>query len=333
MQTLDPFLFSLLVCPRDKSELQLGETGLVCEHGHTYPVVDGVPVMLLEEADATLAVCGKSMQLVKEGHLPGPLDYARGSAEIDSFVQKEIVGTNGNMYQGLVNALPRYPIPEMRLPPASGALLLDIGCGWGRWCIAAARKGYMPIGIDPSLEAVLAARRVSAQVGGKAYFLVADARFLPFRRGVFEVVFSYSVLQHFSKENVAKVLEQVATVLKPAGICYVQMATTYGLRNLLIQLRRGFRQPKSFEVRYWTPTEIRQVFGSFIGTASLSVDGFFSLNVQPTDVDLLPGKYRLIVACSEWLRRTSERVRWLTYLADSLYVRATRQAPDKAAMA
>ena len=38
--------------------------------------------------------------------------------------------------------------------------LLDIGCSWGRWSLAAARKGYSVVGIDPSLGAVMAARRI-----------------------------------------------------------------------------------------------------------------------------------------------------------------------------
>ena len=57
------------------------------------------------------------------------------------------------------------------------------------------------MGIDPSLDAVLAARRVSRQLGVEASFVVGDARFLPFANDSFDTVFCYSVLQHFSKEN------------------------------------------------------------------------------------------------------------------------------------
>ena len=44
----------------------------------------------------------------------------RGSTNgaVDSFVQEIIVGTNGNLYGRIAGRLPRYPIPEMRLPPA-----------------------------------------------------------------------------------------------------------------------------------------------------------------------------------------------------------------------
>jgi cyclopropane fatty-acyl-phospholipid synthase-like methyltransferase len=43
--------------------------------------------------------------------------------------------------------------------PGAGKLLLDIGCSWGRWSISAARNGWCVVGIDPSLGAIMAARR------------------------------------------------------------------------------------------------------------------------------------------------------------------------------
>ena len=84
---------------------------------------------------------------------------------IDKSWQGEIPYTSGNLYFSIQNKLTRYPIPECRLPQGNGERLLDIGCNWGRWSIAAAQKGYRPVGIDPSLDAVLAARRVSRQLG------------------------------------------------------------------------------------------------------------------------------------------------------------------------
>ncbi len=325
MSALDPLLEKILVCPRDYGDLRLEGTALVCSAGHRYPCVEGVPVMLLAEAEATLAVCDKTLQQVSKGLAPNNGHLSAASPVIDPFVQKEIAGTNGNMYRHLINVLPRYPIPDLRLPEATGQVFLDIGCNWGRWCLAAARKGYQPIGIDPSLEAVLAARRVANQMGLKAVFLVADARYLPFKMNCIDTVFSYSVLQHFSEADVKLVLAQAARVLKPSGICYVQMATKFGLRNLFIQLRRAFRRPHGFEVRYWTLGELQQAFQSAIGYATLSVDGYFSLNPQPTDLDLLPLRYRLIVRGSEALRRISEKAKWLAYFADSVYVSAIRE--------
>lgn len=52
--TLDPELLQILVCPNDRGDLDLvdAETVLVCRTcGYRYPIRDGIPVMLIDEAD------------------------------------------------------------------------------------------------------------------------------------------------------------------------------------------------------------------------------------------------------------------------------------------
>jgi hypothetical protein len=54
MSLIDPQLAAILVCPVDKSDLTEDEatSRLVCtECGRRYPVRDGIPVMLVEEAE------------------------------------------------------------------------------------------------------------------------------------------------------------------------------------------------------------------------------------------------------------------------------------------
>jgi SAM-dependent methyltransferase len=228
------------------------------------------------------------------------------------------------MYRPLIGRLTRYPIPELRLPVGEGKRFLDVGCNWGRWCVAAARKGYRPVGVDYNLEAVLAARRVARRLGAAATFLVADARHLPFADASFDVAFSYSVLQHLSREDARRSVADIGRTLKPGGTAFVQLASAFGARSLYHLLRRRFREPAGMDVRYWTPGEMRRVFEERVGPATLTVDGFFGLGIQPADLDLLLPRHRLAVRASEALRAASERVGALRWAADSLYVRATR---------
>ncbi len=264
-----------LVCPRDRSALSDG----VCEQGHEYPVVDGVPVLLVEEESPTHAACG----LIEE--LPPP-----PATGVDPFVREVIGATCGRLYEHLSADLPEYPIPELRLPPGNGRSFLEVGCNWGRWCVAAARRGYVPVGIDPSLKAIQAARRVAEQLGVDTEYVVGDARRLPFADESFDVVFSYSVFQHFSKRDALAAFDELARVLRPGGESLVQMANVYGARSLWNQLReRRWREPRTlFDVRYWGPRELRDELAGRIGPTDLSTDGFFTLNPQPTDLALLP---------------------------------------------
>jgi 2-polyprenyl-3-methyl-5-hydroxy-6-metoxy-1,4-benzoquinol methylase len=305
-----------------------------------------VPVMIVNDAEQTLGVERASWESAwrtcQASEAEGKDDYyldtigisekmrtaikreleTGQSGPVDPLVRYMVSQTGGNLYKHLIGRISAYPIPELRLPPRRGQLLLDVGCGWGRWCVAAGRKGYHPVGIDPSLGAVLTARRVSHQLGVQAIFVVADARHLPFRSGLFDVVFSYSVLQHFSKDNAKIALSEVARVLKEEGTSLIQMANAIGVRSLQLQMQRGFREAREFQVRYWTLRELRRTFSQLIGPSSVSVDGYFGLGIQRSDVSMMGLGPRLVVYCSELLRKLSTTLRWMSYFGDSLYVQS-----------
>jgi SAM-dependent methyltransferase/uncharacterized protein YbaR (Trm112 family) len=315
-------LLKVLVCPREHLNLRIESDELVCPVGHRYPTVDGIPIMLLAEAKPTHQVATLSLHNASSRRqISSGLNRSNG---VDVFVQKEIGATNGLAYRSLIGSLTEYPIPELRLPHGEGGYFLDVGCNWGRWSIAAAQKGYRPIGIDPNLEAILAAGRVSRQVGVDASYVVGDARHLPFANQTFSVVFSYSVLQHFAKDDVQRSLNQIRRVLRPDGKSMVQMPSMFGARCLYHQFRRGFREPRDFEVRYWRVSELRSTFSRLIGPSTVTADGYFSLNPQAAEAHLLPRRYRLVVHASDFVRRLSGRIHVLTYLADSLYVTSTK---------
>lgn len=313
----------LLVCPRDEASLALGDERLVCADGHEYPFIREIPVLVVGEAEPTQPGYWSMPEQIeaalrREAETPEP---TRG--DVDPYVAELIVGTHGNLYRRAAHGLPRYPIPHFPLPSGNGELLLDIGCNWGRWSIAAARAGYRVIGIDPSFEAIVAAQRIAKQLGLDIDYAVADGRRLPFARGSLDVVFSYGVLQHFSKDDVRTSIAEIARVLKPGGMSWVQMPNAYGARSAFQLARRGFAAGQAFEVRYWRPRELFEAFGR-IGPTRLKTDGFFTLNPQVTDLDLLPPHFRLLVRTSEALRRATGTVPRLTALADSVNVVSRR---------
>jgi SAM-dependent methyltransferase/uncharacterized protein YbaR (Trm112 family) len=322
---LSPGLLDKIVCPRDKQALRFEAGKLRCPDEHSYAVIEGVPILLVADARQTHSEGLRSLQVAETGDTSCIGDLETVPGQIDAFVQDWIAATNGNMYRHLIGKLEEYPIPRLRLPPGNGASFLEIGCSWGRWCVAAARAGYRPIGIDPSLKGVRAAQRVARQLGISAVYVVADGRYLPFRDGTFQRVFSYSVLQHLSPQDVRDTLIEIGRVLSPEGNTTVQMANALGVRCLYHQLRRGFREAKAFEVRYWTPRQLRNVFEALIGPSRLSVDGFFSLNAQLSDARFLSLPYRTVVYASEALRLLSVWLPPLSYVADSLYVSSSRE--------
>jgi SAM-dependent methyltransferase len=333
-----------LACPVDRGALTTDASTLVCTDGHRYPVVNGVPVLLRDDVPETLWVHRRSLAAAWEhvegkrkdeyfldtlGIADGPRETLRVAlsepAAVDPVVSHMLVATNGRLYRPLLGKIRRYPIPELPLARTPGRLL-DIGCGWGRWCLAAAQTGFEVVGIDPSLGAVLTARRVAEQLGLNATFLVADGRSLPFPDTAFATVFSYSVLQHFAPESVDGTLAEVRRVLEPGGRSCIQMANAWGLRSLIVQLGRGFRTPERFEVRYWSPGALVRWFERQIGPTRMLVDGFFGLGVRPSDRDLLPASYRAIVGASGVLSGLATRLPMIARGADSLFLHSERVA-------
>ena len=340
--SIDPWYLENLRCPVDGTPLSWHPEASVLTSGggNNYPVIDGVPIMLPREVSPTLEAARASVRIEEndapwylksifhdENERPGEDQLNNPNAQIDPVVSHLIGHTNGLAYWHMVGKLREYPIPEIRLEAGNGKSLLDIGCGWGRWCISAARKGWKPVGMDPSLGAVMAARRVAKKLGIEARFLVGDARFMPFKPRTFNEVFSYSVVQHLSESDAEQVIRHVGNVLKPGGGCMVQMPLRWGIRCMYNQIRRGFRTPEGFEVRYWTLQKLREVFEKHVGTADVSVDCYFGIGWQASDAHLMPWRFRVIILASEFLRAASLRFSVMRNFADSVYIKAVCGQP------
>lgn len=293
--------------------------------------------MLLGEAHQTMDLARTSLRQSREPNTDGGLyveslgltaEEKQGilhlasikEAGIDPVVSFLVGATSGIAYKHLIGRLNEYPIPNLLAPPSEGQIFLDIGCSWGRWCVAAARKGYKVVGIDPSLGAIMAARRVALQLGIEAEFLVGDARFLPFKRSTVDCVFSYSVLQHLSRGDVVLVVSEISRVLKEGAACYVQMPAKFGLRCIYHQLRRGFKDGTGFEVRYWSLPSLRELWSGQIGPTKFSVDCFFGIGLQFSDLRFMTPALKVVVAISEFLRLVSRFASPLIWAADSVYV-------------
>jgi SAM-dependent methyltransferase len=311
-----------LVCPRDRRPLSKVSGELHCDAGHRYPVVDGIPILLRDDIPDIHPYFERSRQAGAATHVAAA---ATAADDVDPFVQQEIVKTNGILYRGTEGHLSRYPIPVFPLEGGAGKKLLDIGCNWGRWCIAASRNGWDAVGVDPSLEAVQAAYRVSRQLGTQPEFVTADGRSLPFPEASFDVVYSYSVLQHFSKEDARASLAEAARVVRPGGRVFIQMANLLGVRQIYNEVRDKIRGERNvFRVRRWLPGELLATFKDIIGPAQLTADGYFSLNAQASDLDLLRPFPRTVVRASELFKSLSRRLPPLALVADSVFIDARR---------
>lgn len=110
----------------------------------------------------------------------------------------------------------------LRPEDLNGKLVLDVGCGMGRFAEVATRWGARVVGIDLSAAAEMAAKNLSNR---EFVAFQADVFALPFAPESFDLIYSLGVLHHTPDcEQAVKVL---AKFLKPGGTLAVWLYSGY----------------------------------------------------------------------------------------------------------
>jgi SAM-dependent methyltransferase len=104
----------------------------------------------------------------------------------------------------------------------AGKLVLDVGCGMGRFADIATRWGAYVIGIDLSNAPEAAAENLS---GRDSSFFQADVFKLPFRPESFDIIYSLGVLHH--TPNCEQAFKALPPLLKPGGRIAIWLYSRY----------------------------------------------------------------------------------------------------------
>ena len=300
----------------------------------------GIPVFLLAEKQQTIGIASASLEAaesmrgeplyldtlgISETEKQGIQKNWTADGKIDAVVSHLIGATSGWGYAHLIGALSDYPIPKVPLPDGDGKFLLDVGSSWGRWSMSAARKGWDVISLDPSLGALLAAKRVSSSLGLKLNLVCGDARYLPFKANNFHGVFSYSVIQHFAEPDAEEALAEIGRVLRKQGIAKIQMAHCGGLRSRYVLSRPDYHAAGPFRVRYWSLPAMRQSFADRIGPSTIKPEAFGGLGLLAEDFRIANSRAKLLICASLMLKKFSAVVPPTIRLADSVFVTSTKE--------
>ncbi len=123
-----------------------------------------------------------------------------------------------------IGALQRAMIEEAMasLVLADSERVLDVGCGDGCLTHAIARvvPGGLVAGADASRRMITTAQAAQTPTGSGPWFVVADARALPFGEH-FDVVVSFNALHWVPEQQ--RALSQIAAVLRPEGRSLIQV--------------------------------------------------------------------------------------------------------------
>ncbi|MGA9526786.1 MAG: methyltransferase domain-containing protein [Terriglobales bacterium] len=110
----------------------------------------------------------------------------------------------------------------LRPEELQGKLVLDVGCGMGRFAEVATRWGARVVGVDLSAAAEVAAKNLAAR---EFVAFQADAFALPFAPESFDIIYSVGVLHHTPDCEAA--VKSLAKYLKPGGILAVWLYSGY----------------------------------------------------------------------------------------------------------
>jgi uncharacterized protein len=261
---------------------------------------------------------------------PQPTGYA---GKIPWIVQQQIAATNGIHFVDTIGTLSEYPIPEIPIPRAraAGDLLLDIGNGWGRWLVAAARKDYIPVGIDIRLEFCETARKVLHANDQNGYSVVADLQNLPFLNNIFNVVWSFSVIQHTHLDRFTRCLSHVERILAENAYCFLEFPNRHGIRNRFGPAAKPNSSDfDSWDVRYYTPEEYEKIFRVFFDNYNYYNHSVLGIGILPGDLKYAKGlKNKAVITASRALSNLASLIPPMKSLADSIYIKSVKHGlPD-----
>ena len=120
-------------------------------------------------------------------------------------------------------------------------VVLDLGCGSGRFCVWSAETGAHLVGADTG---TFFAREALSTVD----LVVGELRKLPFADGSVTKAYTIDVLEHLSPDGLTATLDEVARVLQPGGALFVythvrQRSVLAPLLSLVARISLAIERP------------------------------------------------------------------------------------------
>lgn len=131
----------------------------------------------------------------------------------------------------------------------AGARVLDVGCGTGRHAVALRKLGYQVTGLDLSETLLAHARRLAPD--SEIDWRHGDMRDMPFPAGCFDAVVNwFTTFGYFATdEENARVLGEIARVLKPGGRFLLDYLNPAYVRLHLVPLSERIDEPTGYRIR------------------------------------------------------------------------------------
>jgi SAM-dependent methyltransferase len=189
-------ILSIMQCPSCHRPLETAKSGLSCPVcARLYPAVNGV------------------------------VSFTEGSNYADNFgfewsyfARTQLDQQEGQESEKAFRERTGFTPQELK-----GKLILDVGCGMGRFAEVATRWGARVVGVDLSKAAEVAAKNLFDQ--GRANFFRTDVFALPFAPESFDFIYSLGVLHH--TPDCERAFKGLPGLLKPGGTIAIWLYSAY----------------------------------------------------------------------------------------------------------
>lgn len=199
-------ILNYLICPQCKGRLKLvaqvieqGEVKrgyLISECGRRFSIVNFIPRFVSEDKYV------KSFSFEWKMH---------DRTQIDTFSGYDI---SLNQFSKRID----FPLSQL-----NGKLVLDAGCGTGRFSEVIIKNGATMIGVDLSFSVDVAFRNMGKHP--LAHFIQADLFNLPFPKNIFDFIFSFGVLHH--TPDAKRAFQSLSRLVKPEGKVSIFVYSSY----------------------------------------------------------------------------------------------------------
>jgi len=187
-----------------------------------------------------------------------------------------------------------------------GKRILEVGCGFGGFCVYVAKAGAKPIGLDVSSRAVRKAKKLAKQLGVQSQvdFIIADTQLLPFKDQTNKIVVCSETLEHVP--NYKKAFSELVRVTSKSGyLCLtVPNLLSTSFFEYIVLLLIG--QPQYVKKQAFLEKE--HIFHIFKLRALLDREDVRVIKIQSTDFLHLPPRVRKALKISQNLKIISNRI-------------------------
>lgn len=210
----------------------------------------------------------------------------------------------------------------------AGKVYVDLGCGYGRTLLYAARdlQPSVALGLDISQVMLEKARTYAQEHGVDPVLARASIDELPLRSDSVDFVYSSAVLLHLPEQMVRRTLQEVVRVLRPGGValfesCFIGWLNPDGAQTKLISsLARG-RLRVAF-VRTYRRKDVERLVSAVgrLSDVKIEPEGYRVLPKEVARVSM--GRFKPAIA--RFNRRASERLRFKSFLVEGWSVQLVK---------